>query len=86
MSDSPTYSVRFRLQRTTTEVASISVPWTEDLTLRRADGSQGIDVEKVVRRAIQLGQSPDVDWQQEQSKIELHPIQPPPSEGHDENA
>ncbi|HEV2949388.1 MAG TPA: hypothetical protein VGX70_18580 [Gemmataceae bacterium] len=37
----PTYSVSIRLQRTTTEVAFVSVPVTADLMIEQPDGTGG---------------------------------------------
>ena len=53
----PTYSISFRLQRTTTEVAFVSVPVSAD---RRSSspGTGRIDVNKMVERAIEMEQRP----------------------------
>jgi hypothetical protein len=74
------YSVSFRLQRTTTETAFVSVPVTADLMIAQPDGTGRIDVEKMVARAVELGKAPSVAWEAESQKIEPHPIQmAPPS-------
>jgi hypothetical protein len=74
----PTYSVSFRLQRTTTEVAFVSVPVTADLMTAQPDGTARIDVAKMVQRAIELGQAPGIAWQPESQQVQSHPIQTPP--------
>jgi hypothetical protein len=74
----PTYSVSFRLQRTTTEFAFVSVALTTDLMIERADGSAGIDVDKLVQRAIEMGRADGVVWQPEERHVQPHPIQTPP--------
>ena len=74
----PTYSVSFRLQRTTTEVAFVSVPVTADLMIEQPDGTGRIDVAKMVQRAVALGQAPGVAWQPEGQQVQPHPIQTPP--------
>jgi hypothetical protein len=77
-SQGPTYSVSFRLQRTTTEFAFVSVPVTADLLVEQSDGTGRIDVNKMIARAIELGQAPDVPWQPEERHVRPHPIQMPP--------
>jgi hypothetical protein len=74
----PTYSVSFRVQRITTEAGFVSVPVTADLLLPQADGAVRIDVTKMVERAIQMGQSSEVEWQAESQQVQPHPIQSPP--------
>lgn len=74
----PAYSVSFRLQRTTTEAAFVSVPVTADLMVRQPDGTGRIDVAKMVQRAVEMGQAPSVAWQIEGEQIQPHPIQSPP--------
>jgi hypothetical protein len=74
----PTYSVSFRLQRTTTEVAFVSVPVTADLMIDQPDGTGRIDVARMVQRAIEMGQAPGIVWQPENQQVQPHPIQMPP--------
>ena len=74
----PTYSVSFRLQRTTTEFAFVSVPVTGDLMIEQPDGTGRIDVAKMVERAIEMGQASGVSWQPEGQQVQPHPIQTPP--------
>jgi hypothetical protein len=74
----PTYSISFRLRRTTTEVAFVSVPVTEDLMIAQPDGTGRIDVGKMVQRAIEIGEAPGVEWHAEDQRVEPHPIQTPP--------
>jgi hypothetical protein len=74
----PTYSVSFRLLRTTTEVAFVSVSVTADLIVEQPDGTGRIDSAKMVQRALELGQSPDVVWYPQDQQVQPHPIQKPP--------
>lgn len=74
----PRYSVSFRLQRTTTEFAFVSVPITPDLMVEKPDGTGRIDVAKMVLRAMELGQAAGVAWHPEGQEIQPHPIQTPP--------
>jgi hypothetical protein len=48
--------------------------------LVQPDGSNRLDVAKMVERAIQLGQTADIAWQQEEQQVHPHPIQTPPPE------
>jgi len=69
---SPSYSIRYRIQRTTKEVASVSVPITEDLLT--ADGR--IDVEKASQLAVKIGTEASTRWEIDgQPLISLHPVQ-----------
>jgi len=74
----PTYSVSFRLQRTTTEAAFVSVPVTGDLMVEQPDGTGRIDVAKMVERAIEMGQATGITWNVEERQVQPHPIQTPP--------
>jgi hypothetical protein len=74
----PTYTVSFRLQRTTTEFALVSVPVTADLILEQPDGTGRTDVAKMVQRAVELGQATGVAWHLEGREVQPHPIQTPP--------
>ena len=74
----PTYSDSFRLQRTTTEVAFVSVPVTADLMTEQPDGTGRIDGARMVQRAVEMGQAPGVAWQPEGRQVQPHPIQTPP--------
>lgn len=74
----PIYTVSVRLQRTTTEFASVSVPVTSDLVIERSDGSGQIDVDKLVQRAVEMGHAASVEWQAEDQQVQPHPIQTPP--------
>lgn len=76
----PTYSISLRIQRTTTEVAFVKVPVTPDLIIEQPDGTGRIDVDKMVRRAVEMGQAPEVAWQREEQLVHPHPIQTPPPE------
>lgn len=76
--DVPSYSVSFRLQRTTIEFAFVSVPVSDDLMIEQPDGTGRIDVDKMVQRAIEMGHATDVAWQPEERQIQPHSIQTPP--------
>jgi hypothetical protein len=71
----PTYSVTFRLQRTTTESAFVSVPVTSDLIVVMNDGKGRLAVEKMLLRAAKLGADVNLDWQFERRVVEPHPVQ-----------
>jgi hypothetical protein len=63
-SNSPTYSISFRLQRTTTEFAFVSVPVTVDDMIEQPDGTGRLDVSQMVQRAIDMGDAFGVHWHQ----------------------
>lgn len=73
-----TYSVSFRLQRTTTEYAYVSVPVTSDLVVEQADGTGQLNVDEMIERAIQLGRVPEVHWFPENQSMQAHPTQKAP--------
>lgn len=75
--DEASYSVLFRLQRSTTESAFVSVLVTKDLIIEKPDGTSGLDVEKLAQRAVEMGQSSALDWDIENQSVNLHPIQVP---------
>ena len=77
-SEGATYSVSFRLQRTTIEFTFVSVPVTADLLVQQPDGTGQIDVDKMVQRAIEMGKASGVVWQSEEQQVQPHPIQTPP--------
>jgi hypothetical protein len=72
------YSVSWRLRRTTLEYAYVSVPLTGDMVRPDAQGVNRIDAEAMGRRAVDLGQSPEVVWYREAERIDLHPEQKAP--------
>jgi hypothetical protein len=74
----PTSSVSFRLQRTTTEFTFVSVPVTADLIVEQPDGTGRIDVPRLVQRAVELGQTVEVEWHTEGQEVQPHPVQTPP--------
>ena len=80
----PTYSVSFRLRRITTEYGYVSVPITDDLIITQADGTGRIDTEKMVERAIALGNSPGLMWREENREVGPHPTQQAPENGSDQ--
>jgi hypothetical protein len=73
-----TYSISFRLQRTTTEFTFVSVPVSPDIMIEQPDGTGRIDVAKLVQRAVVMGQAAGVAWQTEERQVRPHPIQTPP--------
>jgi hypothetical protein len=76
-------SISFRLRRTTAEAVHVSVPITEEL-MRPNDEGEGmkLDVEKIVKAAIELGKSESTKWEVEgEPQIEPHPLQTPPERG-----
>lgn len=75
---SPFYTVSFRLQRTTTEVAFVRVPVTADLMIEQPDGTGRIDIARMVQQAIEMGQAPGIAWQSEGQQVQPHPVQTPP--------
>ena len=76
-----TYSVSWRLQRITTEYAYVSVPITDDVTKNDETGVRRIDVEKMVQRALALGQVSNLHWHPEDKQIQMHPVQKAPDPG-----
>lgn len=72
------YSISFRLQRTTVEETYVSVPVTDALLREEPaeDGSFRIDTEKFVAAAIELGSG--ADWLPENQQVVPHPIQKAP--------
>jgi hypothetical protein len=73
-------NIQLRLQRTIQEDAYISIPWTEEIMRRNADGTAELDTEKLVALAVEVGENPGVEWKQESLSIEPHPIQGPKPE------
>jgi hypothetical protein len=69
--------IQLRLQRIIQEDAYISIPWTEAIMRKKADGTLELDMEKLVALAVETGNNPDVEWKQESLSIEPHPIQGP---------
>jgi hypothetical protein len=69
--------IQLRLQRTIQEDAYISIPWTEAIMSKKADGTLELDTEKLVALAIETGNKPGVEWKQENLVINPHPIQGP---------
>jgi len=78
-----TYSISFRLRRTTHEDAFVSVPVTDEVLQEKPDeqGHRRLDAEKVMQAAIRLGAIPDIRWRVEgKASVEIHPIQIAPNE------
>lgn len=82
----PTYSISFRIQRTTVEYAYVSVPVTADVMILQEDGevqldeagTARLDVDKAVQKAVELGEAPELRWHLEKQNIQMHPIQKAP--------
>jgi hypothetical protein len=75
-------SISIRLRRTTTEVAHVSVPITQEfLVAERGDPTVfKVDVDKLFIAALARGAQPDTSWQIEgEAVIEIHPVQEPPT-------
>ena len=72
------YSVSWRLRRTTVEYAYVTVPVAGNIVRPDAQGVNRIDSEAMGRRAVDLGQSPEVVWYREAERIDLHPEQKAP--------
>jgi hypothetical protein len=68
-------SVSWRLRRVTVESAYVSVPVAGDLVRPNDHGVNRIDAQAMARRAVEMGQSPEVVWYREEQQIELHPLQ-----------
>jgi hypothetical protein len=79
-----TFSISFRLQRTTTEFAFVSVPVTADLMVEQPDGTPRMDVAKMMQRAFEMPQGPEVAWQPEEQQVQPHPMQTPPTRSQHE--
>lgn len=77
MEEQETYSVALRLRRVTVEDTYVSVIVNEAILVESTDGSARLDFAKFVAAAIQLGNSPLVEWQVESSVLEPHPTQGP---------
>jgi hypothetical protein len=69
--------IQIRIKRTIQEDAYISIPWTEAIMSKKADGTLELDTEKLVALAVETGNKPDVEWKQENLVINPHPIQCP---------
>jgi hypothetical protein len=83
-----TYSIQVRVRRTTVEFAYVLVPVDSQIMrtdeagveVRDEKGSARIDGEKFAAQAVALAASPIVEWYQESSHIEPHPLQKPREE------
>jgi hypothetical protein len=76
-----TYSVSFRLRRTITETAFVSVPVTGYLIQPGPSGAL-LNVDKMVQAAIDMGSLDSTNWVVEgNTLIELHPTQTRPEPG-----
>jgi len=75
-----TYSVSYRLRRTTVEAVFVSVPVTPDMTFPQPDGTVRFDCDRLERRAVDLARAKDLEWHVEEQQVELHPVQVAPPE------
>jgi hypothetical protein len=73
-----TYSISLRLRRITVEYAYVNVPIAGDVVKPDAQGVGRIDVEEMTRRAVAMGDRPEVVWYLEEQRIEPHPLQKAP--------
>ena len=83
MAGNKTYSISFRLRRTTHEDAFVSVPVTDEVMQNAPDqqGHRRLDVDKLIREAISLGHDAKIRWRLEgEPVLEPHPIQVAPNE------
>jgi hypothetical protein len=72
----PSYSIKFRMQRTTKESGFVSVPITTDLF--REDGH--LDAEKAMQLAVKMAEQKSMGWEPEGEPIvSPHPLQLPSS-------
>jgi hypothetical protein len=76
-----TYSVSWRLQRIRTEYAYVRVPVTDEVIKVDEKGTGRIDADKMAQRALELAQSPAVEWYPEDQRVQLHPMQKAPDPG-----
>jgi hypothetical protein len=78
MSEAPkTYSILLHVRRIIHEDAYVAVPVTDAIMMTKADGTAGIDPEALIAEAIRISTDPRVEWRQESSLTEPHPIQQP---------
>ena len=83
MAEKRTYSISFRLRRTTYEEVFVSVPVTDDLWQDTPDhqGRVRLDGKKAMDAALRLGADPEICWKSEGTPIiELHPVQTAPND------
>jgi hypothetical protein len=73
-----TYSISLRLIRTTTEYAYVGVPVEGDVVRPDAGGVGRIDPDELIRRALEIGQNPEVVWYREDRSVGPHPMQKAP--------
>jgi len=60
--DEAVYSVSWRLRRTSTESAYVTIPVADDMVRIDAEGNRRIDVDRMGREAVQKGLLATVDW------------------------
>ena len=76
-----TYSIVMRLRRTTAEYAFVNVPVVGDLVRSDEKGVGRIDVTLMTKKAVEMGQEPEVVWYREEQRLEPHPVQKAPEPG-----
>lgn len=74
------YSISLRLRRITVEYAYVNVPVVGDVVKPDEQGLGRIDVAELTRRAIEMGQRPEVAWYREEQRVEPHPLQKAPED------
>ncbi len=72
-----TYSILYTVQRVMTEWAHVSIPVTGEVVILREDGSAWLDTEKLARRAVELGSTPELVWEREDQTVRITPLQRP---------
>ncbi|MCL1838937.1 MAG: hypothetical protein FWG47_06460 [Propionibacteriaceae bacterium] len=72
-----TMSLLLRVRRTITSDAFISVPITNAMMAEHSDGSSRMDMDLLFADGIAYAAGEGVDWQVEDTVIEVHPIQKP---------
>ncbi len=65
------FSIQLRLRRVTVEYGYASVEVTHDLI--QADNQ--LNVERLMQRAVEMGQSSVMTWYKEEQQVEPHPTQ-----------
>jgi hypothetical protein len=82
VTDEPkTYCISLRVRRVVVQDAYISVPLNAAITMKREDGTGGIDTDAFMREGMRLAEDPGFEWQVESSVIEPHPGQQRRPEG-----
>lgn len=73
------YSIMVRVRRTIHQSLHVSVPVTEDVMERDADGTAKLDPQKVFAAAVAMGTEGHHVWLVDgEPVVEIHPLQTPP--------